>query len=161
VPNEKTVPTVNIELTFPEALKVVSFQDVPGWKLTIHKDSSGFPIAAEWKGNLAPDRFVEFPFVAINPDTPAILRWPTTQEYAGGELVNWVGHDTSDTPASLTRIESPSPALGDSADISENQSKVVPEEKNRVWYNNPLGWVALGVSLFALAIPLVRKHPPA
>ena len=36
VPNERDVPTTRVELRFPAGLRVVSFGDVPGWKLQGH-----------------------------------------------------------------------------------------------------------------------------
>ena len=39
VPNERDVPTNKVEIRFPEGLRVVSFGEVPGWKLQVLTDS--------------------------------------------------------------------------------------------------------------------------
>src|SRR4051794_31616508 len=67
VPNESDNATVRIEITFPDAVRVISFLDVPGWKLDAKMDSTGRAISAVWTGTLPPERFVELPFVAVNP----------------------------------------------------------------------------------------------
>jgi len=104
VPNEKNVATTKVELRFPDDVKVISFADVAGWTLDIRTDSAKRIIAATWSGTLAPERFIEFPFVAVNPRADARLVWPTYQTYADGERVEWTGPEGAKTPASATVI---------------------------------------------------------
>jgi uncharacterized protein YcnI len=107
VPNERDVPTVKVELHFPEGLRVVSFGDVAGWKLQVLTDSAQRVTGATWTGVLPKERFVEFPFVAVNPKDSISLAWPTYQTYEGGERVEWTGPDSSKTPVSSTMIGDP------------------------------------------------------
>jgi uncharacterized protein YcnI len=104
VPNERDVPTLKVELHFPEGLRVVSFGDVPGWKLQVLTDSAQRVMGAVWTGVLPKERFVEFPFVAVNPKDSTSLLWPTYQTYEGGERVEWTGPDSSKTPVSSTIV---------------------------------------------------------
>jgi uncharacterized protein YcnI len=104
VPTEREVPTTRIEIRFPSAVTVVSFADVPGWELEVVTDSAGRIVGAVWTGTLPPQRFVDFPFIAVNPREDATVAWPVTQTYAGGEVVEWAGPEGSDTPASVTRV---------------------------------------------------------
>ena len=105
VPNERDVPTLKVELHFPVGLRVVSFSEVPGWKLHVVTDSAQRIIGAIWSGVLPRDRFVEFPFVAVNPKDSTSLAWPAYQTYEGGERVEWTSSDTaSKTPVSATLI---------------------------------------------------------
>jgi len=107
VPNERDVPTTRVELRFPEGLRVVSFGDVAGWKLEVIADSAQRIIGAVWTGSLPKERFVEFPFVAVNPKDSTSLSWPTYQTYEGGERVEWTSPDTAaKTPVSSTVIRS-------------------------------------------------------
>jgi uncharacterized protein YcnI len=110
VPNERDIPTIKVEIRFPEGLRVVSFGEVPGWKLQVLADSTQRVIGAIWTGVLPKERFVEFPFVAVNPKDSASVTWPTYQTYEGGERVEWTGPDTSYTPVSSTLIVDPTPA---------------------------------------------------
>jgi uncharacterized protein YcnI len=105
VPNERDVPTLTVELHFPTGLRVVSFADVPGWKLDVLTDSAQAITGAVWTGVLPKERFVEFPFVAVNPKDSTSLAWPTYQTYANGERVEWTSPDTAaKTPVSTTQI---------------------------------------------------------
>ena len=110
VPNEKNVATTKVELRFPSDVRVTSFSDVPGWQLEVTRDSAQRIIGATWTGTLAPERFVEFPFVAVNPKTETHLSWPTYQTYASGERVEWTGAEGSKTPASVTDISAGPPS---------------------------------------------------
>jgi uncharacterized protein YcnI len=104
VPNESDVPTVRVEIRFPDAVRVISFADVPGWPFQASMDSTGRATSAVWTGSLPPERFVEFPFVAVNPKTATSVSWPVVQTYANGQVVQWSGPRGSDTPASITNI---------------------------------------------------------
>ena len=103
--NEREVPTLKIEIRFPEGLQVISFGDVPGWKLQILTDSAQRIGGAVWTGVLERQHFVELPFIAVNPKNSTSLSWPTFQTYQGGERVEWTSPDTSSkTPVSTTLI---------------------------------------------------------
>ena len=109
VPNERDVPTIKVEIKLPESLRVVSFSEVPGWKLQVLADSTQRVTGAVWTGVLPKERFVEFPFVAVNPKDSASVTWPTYQTYEGGERVEWTGPDSSFTPVSSTLIVDATP----------------------------------------------------
>jgi uncharacterized protein YcnI len=104
VPNEKAVATTRVEIHFPAGVRVTSFADVSGWQLEVVTDSAKAITAAIWTGTLPPERFVEFPFVAVNPKTDTKLEWPVYQNYADGERVEWTGPEDSKRPASVTTI---------------------------------------------------------
>jgi uncharacterized protein YcnI len=104
VPNEKNVATTRVEIQFPSDVRVTSFIDVPGWQLEVQRDSAKRIVGAVWTGTLAPERSIEFPFVAVNPKTPAQIHWPAIQTYANGDRVEWTGAEGSKSPASVTMI---------------------------------------------------------
>ena len=104
VPNEKDNPTTQVEIHFPQGMRVVSFEDVPGWELRVLTDSAKAIVGAVWTGTLPPHRFVEFPFEAANPKSRARVAWPTIQTYASGERVEWTGPEHAKEPASITVI---------------------------------------------------------
>ena len=136
VPNEKAVATTRVELHFPAGLRVTSFAEVPGWQLEVVTDSAKAITAAIWTGNLPPQRFIEFPFVAANPKTDTKLQWPTYQTYADGERVEWAGPEGSKRPASVTAIgASASSATGSGA------TRFVP------WAALVLAIVSLGLAM--------------
>jgi len=110
VPNEKGSATTRIEIRFPDAAKVISFADVPGWQVVPVLDSAQRIVGAVWTGTLAPQRFVELPFIAVNPKTPTQLVWPVYQTYANGERVEWTGARETKSPASTTDVGTSGPA---------------------------------------------------
>lgn len=105
VPDEKGVATTRVEIRFPAGVRVISFADVPGWQLQVLTDSTHRITGAVWTGTLPPRRFVELPFIAVNPKTETRLTWPTYQSYADGVRVEWTGPEDAKTPASVTVIQ--------------------------------------------------------
>jgi uncharacterized protein YcnI len=135
IPNEKTTPTLRVEIRFPAGVRVASFGDVPGWQIEVLTDSAKHVTGAVWTGNLPPQRFVEFPFVAANPKEEMKVSWPTFQTYADGERVEWTGAEGTKTPASSTSIGS-----GDAAG-GNGLTRWLP-------------WLALLVAVLSLALAL-------
>ena len=105
VPNEKNTATTRVEIHFPAEVRISSFLDVPGWNLQVLTDSAGKITGAVWTGTLPPKRFVEFPFIGVNPKSGTTrLVWPAYQTYADGEVVQWTGPAGSKRPASATEL---------------------------------------------------------
>jgi uncharacterized protein YcnI len=104
VPNEKGTATTRIEIRFPDGARVISFADVVGWQVAPVLDSAQRIIGAIWTGTLPPQRFIELPFIAVNPEAPTRLVWPVYQTYADGERVEWTGAPETKSPASFTDI---------------------------------------------------------
>lgn len=113
VPNERASATTKIEIRFPAAAEVISFEDVTGWVVAPILDSAERIVGATWTGMLPPQRFIELPFIAVNPKTPTQLVWPVTQTYANGERVDWSGSPDSKAPASTTDVGASATASGD------------------------------------------------
>ena len=103
VPNERPVPTTRIELEIPPSLTVSQAQPVPAWTVDF-TTTKGRISRITWSGQLNPREFQTFAFLAGTPQTPGILSWNARQTYQNGEIVNWTGAPTSDTPHSQTTI---------------------------------------------------------
>jgi uncharacterized protein YcnI len=110
VPNEKGSTTTRIEIRFPDGARVISFSDVPGWQVAPVLDSAQRIVGAVWTGTLPPQRFVELPFIAVNPKAPTRLVWPVFQTYSDGERVEWTGAPETKAPASFTDVGTDGPA---------------------------------------------------
>jgi uncharacterized protein YcnI len=144
VPNEKTTATTRVEIHFPADVRVTAFEDVPGWQLEVETDSAKRITGAVWTGNLPPQRFVEFPFVAANPKAATKLVWPAYQTYADGERVEWTGAEGTKTPASATTIG----AAADAGASSGSGPRWVP-------------WVALGLAIVSFGLAIRRPDQRA
>lgn len=113
VPNESNAPTTSVSITFPTEVRVISFVDVPGWTVSARMDDTDRALSATWTGSLPPHRFVELPFIGVNPAEPVTVAWPVVQVYANGDTVRWTGAPESDTPASRTVIGAAAGAADD------------------------------------------------
>jgi Domain of unkown function (DUF1775) len=101
-------------------------------------DSAQRVTGAVWTGVLPKERFIEFPFVGVNPKDSTSLTWPTYQTYEGGERVEWTGPDSSSkTPVSSTMINDPA---------------VVPVKVSRT--SLYISIIALALALTALGVAL-------
>ena len=144
VPNERAFPTVRVHLTIPPGVRVISFDEVPGWTLDAVSPDGGASFSeATWTGTLPVGRFVEFAFIGVNPTEPTTLQWDALQEYGDGTVVEWTGPVDSSTPASLTRIVDPA-TVPSSAARPEGGSLAGP------W----LGGIALAVAMISLGLAL-------
>jgi uncharacterized protein YcnI len=105
MPNEKpAAATTKLEVRFPAGLRVVSFEDKPGWTVEPLRDSAGAITGARWTGNLPPERFVDFGIVAVNPKEGADLVWSASQTYSDGTVVDWSGPKGSRAPAPVVEL---------------------------------------------------------
>ena len=147
VPNEKAIATTRVELRVPAGVRVTSFADVPGWQLEILTDSANAITAAIWTGTLPPKRFVEFPFVAVNPKTDTRIEWPAFQTYADNERVEWTGPEGSKSPASVTVVAAAAPAVAAPPAAGGGSAAWLP-------------WVAIVLSLVSLLGLAIRKPEP-
>src|SRR5215469_8516458 len=75
VPTEKFVPTVRVEVEFPAALAVSTFEPKTGWKIEEKKDASGKLVGAILTGSIPPGESSEFSFSAKNPAEEGSLSW--------------------------------------------------------------------------------------
>jgi uncharacterized protein YcnI len=160
VPNEKDVATTRVEIRFPAEVRISSFLDVAGWKLEVLTDSAGKITGAVWTGNLPPKRFVEFPFVAVNPKEGANVVWPAFQTYAGGEIVEWTGPEGSKTPASVTTLTA-RPATTAAADSAHPAAAAAGASNGGGGSSVPLytSLAALALALVSLGLSLRRTGP--
>jgi len=142
------VATTRVELRFPAGVRVTSFADVPGWQLEVVTDSAKAITAAIWTGTLPPQRFIEFPFVAVNPKTDARLEWPAYQTYADGQRVEWTGPEGSKSPASATMVAAAAAAPGARAQDGSGVTRWLP-------------WAALVISLVSLGIAMRKPDARA
>ena len=155
VPNEKDIPTTRVEITFPTDLFVVSFAEVPGWALEVRRDETGRPLGATWRGELPAGRFVELPFVGVNPAEPTTLVWSVDQVYtdAGGEeVVSWSGPSDSEFPASRTTVEAPAGTAKAGADGRDDGTGGggLPDDT--------LALVAILLSMVALVVSITSRR---
>jgi uncharacterized protein YcnI len=107
VPTEQEgATTTEIELTVPSGLSIDSFAPAPGWKRTEQATGSGEEAVIQkvtWTGGKVPtDEDAVFQFNGTLTSAKTIVA-PVRQTYSNGQVVDWTGPESSDTPA--PRIE--------------------------------------------------------
>ena len=107
VPNERRVTIIKIVGDFPTGLNVYNFEFKPGWKIDFKRDDKGKIVGAAWTGAIAPDQFVEFGMLAINPKQDTPLVWKFTQYYADGKTEEFAGPPGSSSPAPIVALAQP------------------------------------------------------
>jgi len=145
VPNERDIPTTRVEIHFPAEVRISSFQEVAGWQLQVLTDSAGKITGAVWTGSLPAKRFVEFPFIGVNPREGDHVVFPATQTYEGGEVVEWSGPEGSKSPASVTTLTERPAAGATVAQKSVGTGSSAPLYVSLAALT--LGLVSLGLSL--------------
>jgi uncharacterized protein YcnI len=104
VPTEKFVPTIRVEVQFPDALIVSSFEPKAGWKIEEKKDAAGKLVGAVLMGSIPPGESQEFYFTGRNPGEEGTLTWKVIQIYEDGSKVEWTGAAGSRTPAPAVEL---------------------------------------------------------
>lgn len=114
VPSEKDIPTVKVEVKFPmDAVAVSRFEPKAGWTYELAKDTAGKITGVTWKATgdgLASTEFGEFNMQDKVADAATEIVWKAYQTYKDGSVVEWVGANGSDKPASVTTVKAKSAA---------------------------------------------------
>jgi uncharacterized protein YcnI len=103
VPTEKeNATTTSIEFTPPSGFNIDSFQPSPGWKRSVQSTGSGDSAVVTkvtWSGGKVPTE--EDSVFGFNASTTGAKTYTfnVRQTYSTGEVVDWTGPESSDTPA--------------------------------------------------------------
>jgi uncharacterized protein YcnI len=103
VPTEKEdATTTSIEFTPPSGFNIDSFQPSPGWKRSVQSTGSGEEAVVTkvtWSGGKVPTE--EDSVFGFNASTTGAKTYTfkVRQTYSTGEVVDWSGPESSDTPA--------------------------------------------------------------
>jgi uncharacterized protein YcnI len=110
VPTEsESASTTMVELTVPEGFAVDAVMPAPGWE--IRTETTGSGESAEitkvtWAGgNVPPERSTNFEFVG-EAESAKDYAFDVRQTYSDGEVVDWSGPESSDTPAPVVEAKS-------------------------------------------------------
>ncbi|WP_274364376.1 YcnI family protein [Paenibacillus thermotolerans] len=160
VPTEGDAPTVKVEVKIPEEVNITRFEPKPDWSYELTKDSTGKITSVVWTatGNgLSSTEFGEFKMNGKVADDAAQISWKAYQTYQDGTVVEWVGAEGSDHPASVTTVNA-KPAGADS-DSHGDTSAAAPADGRTTQSNLSLyiSIAALAFGILAFVISLRRK----
>ncbi|NEW08129.1 YcnI family protein [Paenibacillus sp. SYP-B3998] len=166
VPSEKEIPTVKVEVKFPlDSVAISRFEPKAGWTYEITKDTSGKITGVIWKAagdGLASTEFGDFNMQGKVADAATQIVWKAYQTYKDGSVVEWVGADGADKPASVTTVKAK--AAGGTTTDSHGQTKTgkaaegsnsSSSSSNTALY---LSIAAVVLGALALIVSLVRKR---
>lgn len=107
VPAEGNVATTSVELTVPDGVAILSVE-APATSYRLNKDGDRI-VTITWDANIPPGESQAFVFVARNPIVAGEIAWKARQFLADGTSNDWIEPVGSRRPASLTKINQPSP----------------------------------------------------
>ena len=92
---EESVPAVKLTVQMPAGITDVTAHPAPGWKRSVKGR------IVTWSGGeIQEGKVGKFSFSAHMPATAGrVLVFPALVTYANGEVVHWIGTESSDTPA--------------------------------------------------------------
>lgn len=170
VPSEnEQVPTTKIEVKIPEDVDVTRFEPKPGWKYDVQKDASGKITSVIWTAEgdgLSSTEFAMFNMSGKVGDKAERIVWKAYQTYQDGSVVEWVGAEDADKPASVTVVH---PAVagdnghGHGAAQTDKKTDTAADQNQKkedaASSNVPLflSIAALLVGLIALVVSLKKK----
>jgi uncharacterized protein YcnI len=163
VPSEKKdVPTVKVEVRLNvNEVSISRIEPKPGWKYDLTKDATGAVTAVTWTATgdgLSPTEFAEFNMQGKVADKATAITWKAYQTYKDGSVVEWVGGEGSDTPASVTKVN-PKPAGAASGDHDHgNAAAAAPASSGSSQTPLILSIAALVLGALALIVALVKKR---
>jgi uncharacterized protein YcnI len=105
VPTEKFTPTVRVEVEFPAALEVSSFERKAGWNIEEKKDGSGRLVGVILAGSIPTGESAVFTFTAKNPAQEGKLFFKAIQIYEDGTKSEWTGAEGTRTPAPAVSVK--------------------------------------------------------
>ena len=104
VPTEKDVPTTGVRVEIPEGFMISRVKPVPGWEYELEEET-GVVRAITWSGGeIGATEFQEFDVQGKTPEEPGEYPWRSLQTYEDGSVVEWVGPEDAEEPASVVRV---------------------------------------------------------
>ncbi len=162
VPTEKDVPTTEVRVEVPEGFTISRVKPVPGWEYEFEEEA-GVVRAITWSGGeIGATEFQEFDVQGKTPEEPGEYPWRAFQTYEDGSVVEWVGPEDSEEPASVIRVVEGAAEGGRHGAATQGSN---PEEAPSAGAITPVaayggldvGALALVAALAALLLLLLRR----
>lgn len=157
---EKDINTVKIKVNVPAEINVSRVEPKSGWKYELERSADNVITSITWTAEgtgLAATEFTEFRVSGKVADDATQLVWKAYQTYSDGQVVEWVGGDGADKPASVTTV-TPATAEGD-AHGDNHGAEVAATDSEDSESKTPLilSIVAVVLGAASLLVSLTRK----
>jgi uncharacterized protein YcnI len=155
VPSEQDTPTIKVEVKIPDTVEVSRTMPLSGWKSELTKDANGKVTSVIWTTaaeGLTSTEFGEFSMQGKVNNAATTIVWKAVQTYKDGSVVEWIGDEKSDHPASVTTVK----AVPANATVAADGYVVAADTTS---FNLPLylSIAAVVLALIAVIISLKRK----
>ncbi len=151
VPTEKDIPTTGVRVEVPEGFTISRVEPVPGWDYELEEED-GVVSAIIWSGGeIGATEFQQFDVQGQAPEETGEYAWNAYQTYEDGEVVEWIGPEDSEEPASVVRVAEEAEGGNDAA--TQESSSENPSSTGTL---TPLAaYGGLGIGVLALVLALV------
>lgn len=149
VPTEKDIPTTGVRVEVPEGFTISRVQPVPGWDYEL-EEQAGVVSAITWSGGeIGSTEFQQFAVQGQTPEQSGEYPWRAFQTYEDGSVVEWIGPEDSEEPASLVRVTEGGP---NNPATQDSDSENLPGTNE---ISSIAAYGGLGVGVVALVVALV------
>ncbi|MEA2347216.1 MAG: hypothetical protein QOG62_1003 [Thermoleophilaceae bacterium] len=178
VPNETDdAATSKVEVQFPDGFAGVQYEPVPGWSVDIQTEKLDTPITTDdgdvteqvktvtWTADddqsmLQPGAFQDFGLSVKIPDGAAgsKLTFPALQTYDNGDVVRWIGDESSEEPAPTVTLE---PAEAEDAHAAMSGEDTAGQSAPAAAMGDHLALVGVilgGLALLLALVALFRRR---
>ena len=139
VPSEnETVPTTKIEVKVPAEVNISRLEPKPGWTYELQKDASEKITSITWTtegDGLSPTEFGQFLTQGKVDDQATEIVWKAYQTYQDGSVVEWVGAEDADKPASVTKVNPAAVGTTDSHGATNTEKSVGNGQECKIYYS--------------------------
>jgi uncharacterized protein YcnI len=151
VPTEKDIPTTGVRVEVPEGFTISRLEPVPGWDYELEEEA-GVVSAITWSGGeIGATEFQQFDVQGQTPEETGEYPWRAFQTYEDGSVVEWIGPEDSEEPASVIRVTGDDPndpaTQGSGSENLPGTDQLIPVA---AYSGLGIGAVALVVALVAL-----------
>lgn len=106
VHNEGDIAATSFDLDIPDGVDVVDVATPKTGTFTTVKTGDRIT-SITWTVEVAPDKYLAFPFNAKNPATPVDVHWNVREHLADGSVVDWSDRPGAAEKGSMTTIVAP------------------------------------------------------
>ncbi|WP_284240874.1 YcnI family protein [Paenibacillus glycanilyticus] len=154
---EKGVKTVKVQVKVADGAAISRVEPKVGWTSELEKDANGVVTGITWTaadgGGLSETEFTDFRMSGkVNEDATQLV-WKAYQTYSDNQVVEWVGADGSDKPASVTAVTAAA-AEGDGHGAAAAAEESKDSDSDSVL---PLTLSIIAVVLGAVAVVLAAR----
>jgi uncharacterized protein YcnI len=149
VPTERDIPTTGVRIEVPEGFTISRVEPVPGWDYELEEEA-GVVSAITWSGaEIGATEFQQFDVQGQTPEETGEYSWRAFQTYEDGSVVEWIGSEDSEEPASVVRVTEDDP--NDSATQKSGSEEPIGTDE----FSPIAAYGGLGVGAVALVVALV------